>query len=84
MASRAQLSTSLCRSSVNMPFLLDVTAGGGAGAAWLLTAPPTALVLLVPEVRRSNKARPLEGTWVVTSGEERPPTMMNGKPRMGG
>ena len=53
MASRAQLSTSLCRSSVNVPFLLDVTAGGGAGVAWLLTAPPTALVLLVPEVRRN-------------------------------
>lgn len=51
MASRAQLSTSLCRSSVNVPFLLAVRVGGCPWAAWLLTAPPTVLVLLVPGVR---------------------------------
>lgn len=55
MASRAQLSTSLCRSSVNVPFLLDVMAGGWAWAAWLFTVPATVFVLLVPRVRRSTK-----------------------------
>lgn len=47
MASRAQLSTSLCRSSVKVPFRLEAMAGGW-GWAWLFTAAPTVLVLLVP------------------------------------
>lgn len=48
MASRAQLSTSLCRSSVKVPLRLGAMAGGWLGGAWLLTAAPTVLVLLVP------------------------------------
>lgn len=48
MASRAQLSTSLCRSSVKVPLRLEAMAVGWLGGAWLFTAAPTVLVLLVP------------------------------------
>lgn len=48
MASRAQLSTSLCRSSVKVPLRLEAMAVGWLWGAWLFTAAPTVLVLLVP------------------------------------
>ncbi|OCT55975.1 hypothetical protein XELAEV_18004309mg [Xenopus laevis] len=53
MASRAQLSTSLCRSSVKVPLRLEDTGGAldwGAGAA----DGATVLVLLVPETKKEK------------------------------